>query len=83
MGFVYERSLKEMLENFAHRVEATMTQVYGSWSNTPTHNWDYFALLDFLSPQNYSGCGRAHSPPACRTGTACCRRTTRSSSTTP
>lgn len=48
-----------------HRMEATMTQVYGSWQqNHINHNWDRFALVKAQSPDySYSGCGDIHYPP--------------------
>lgn len=48
-----------------HRMEATMTQVYGSWQQNRTeHNWDRFALVKAQSPDySYSGCGSIHYPP--------------------
>ncbi|MGC9025370.1 MAG: hypothetical protein ACP5NB_11190 [Chloroflexia bacterium] len=46
-------------------MEATMTQVYGSWEqNRTAHNWERFALVKALSPNySYSGCGNIHYPP--------------------
>jgi hypothetical protein len=32
MGFSYERGVAEMLHNLCHRVEGTMTRVYGGWA---------------------------------------------------
>lgn len=48
-----------------HRMEATMTQVYGSWQqNSTAHNWERFALVKAQSPDySYSGCGSIHYPP--------------------
>ncbi|MCX6706277.1 MAG: hypothetical protein NTV24_04230, partial [Candidatus Woesebacteria bacterium] len=47
MGFSYERGVPEMLEDLGHRVEGTMTHLFGSWNAyTPIHNWDKFAQTD-------------------------------------
>ncbi|MDO8452182.1 MAG: Ig-like domain-containing protein [bacterium] len=59
MGYSYERGLNEMFENFGHRVESAMKQVYGSWEAKFTHNWNKFALLDADVPGK-GGCGNAH-----------------------
>jgi len=65
MGPSPERDLACAIENFGHRTEATMTRVYGSWSqNSTSHNWERFALVDAQSPSySYSGCGSVHYPP--------------------
>ncbi len=65
MGPSPERGLECAIENFGHRMEATMTRVYGSWQqNRTTHNWERFALVKALSPNySYSGCGNVHYPP--------------------
>jgi hypothetical protein len=65
MGFSYERGLAEMIEDFHHRTESTMSRVYGGWQeNRMDHNWDKFALVAAQSPSfGYSGCGSAHYPP--------------------
>jgi PKD repeat protein len=65
MGPSPERGLAEMIEDFGHRTESTMTQVYGSWQqNRTAHNWERFALVKALSPNySYSGCGNVHYPP--------------------
>jgi len=65
VGFTYERGLNEGIENFFHRFEATMSQVYGSWQeNRTSHNWDKFGLVKAQSPNyQYSGCGSAHYTP--------------------
>jgi hypothetical protein len=65
MGFSYERSLAEMLHDNMHRTEATMSRVYGSWSENRTdNNFDRFGLVLAQSPNyNYSGCGSAHWTP--------------------
>ena len=65
MGPSPERGLDCAVHNFGHRMEATMTQVYGSWQQNRTdHNWERFALVKALSPgYSYSGCGNIHYPP--------------------
>lgn len=59
MGFSYERIETEMLENYAHRMEATMTKVYGSWGTNEDHPWNRFTLLD-VDKGGRGGCGNAH-----------------------
>jgi regulation of enolase protein 1 (concanavalin A-like superfamily) len=65
MGPSPERGLDCATEDFGHRTESTMTQVYGSWQqNRTSHNWERFALVKALSPNYaYSGCGNVHYPP--------------------
>lgn len=65
MAFSYERTVNEMVHNYMHRMEATMTKLYGSWEqNRTTTAWDKFALVKYLSPAySYSGCGDCHYPP--------------------
>ncbi len=65
MGPSPERGLDSAIHNFGHRVESTMTKVYGSWEqNRTAHNWERFALVRALSPNySYSGCGNIHYPP--------------------
>lgn len=65
MGPSPERGLDCAIHNFGHRMEATMTKVYGSWEqNRTAHNWERFALVKALSPDySYSGCGNIHYPP--------------------
>lgn len=63
MGFNFERGTAEMLEDLGHRVEAVMTQVYGSWERgKETHAWDRFTLID----KDWNGrasCGFTHFAP--------------------
>ena len=65
MGFSYERGQAEMIEDFHHRSESTMTRVYGSWAeNRMSTSWDKFALDAAQSPAfGFSGCGTAHYAP--------------------
>lgn len=65
MGFSYERQLNEMVHDFGHRTESTMSRVYGDWSENRTrHPWDMFGLVKKQSPNyTYSGCGSVHYPP--------------------
>ncbi|KKS79070.1 MAG: hypothetical protein UV54_C0043G0016 [Candidatus Beckwithbacteria bacterium GW2011_GWA2_43_10] len=62
MGFSYERSEARLLEDFGHRVEGTMTYVFGSWELKPTHAWNRFTMIDKDFP-GQSGCGNVHFPP--------------------
>ncbi len=65
MGFSYERMWTEMVHDFGHRTEATMSYVYGSWEeNRMANNWDRFGLNRSQSP-NFSavGCGSLHVAP--------------------
>lgn len=67
MGFNYERSLGEMLENFLHRTENSINQAYGAPDNRggsynlayPTHA---FMAYEARTP-NLARCGWAHFPP--------------------
>lgn len=65
MGFSYERGMNEMVHDFAHRTEATMTKVYGSSAqNNVSHSWNKFTLVKQQSPNYaYSGCGSTHFAP--------------------
>lgn len=65
MGFNYERGLNEMIHDFGHRTESTMTYVYGDWEQDRlSHAWDRFGLTEGLSPSyGFSGCGSIHWPP--------------------
>jgi hypothetical protein len=65
MGFNYERGLPELLHDFGHRAEATLTQVFGGWAeDRMRHDWDRFGLVAAQSPSfGYSGCGSVHYPP--------------------
>lgn len=65
MGPNPERELDCAVHNFGHRMESAMVTVYGSWEqNRITHNWENFALVDYLSPDYYySGCGNIHFAP--------------------
>lgn len=65
MGFNYERGVGEMLESFGHRVESTMTHVYGGWDVTQSrHAWDKFGHNRGQTPNvEYYQCGTAHYAP--------------------
>ncbi|MBI4226525.1 hypothetical protein HY612_05435 [Candidatus Roizmanbacteria bacterium] len=65
MGFSYEYGVENMVHDFGHRAEATMTKVYGSWEeNRLEHSWDKFGLVKTQSPNfNFSGCGSTHYAP--------------------
>ena len=71
MGFSYERGLAEMLENFGHRLEGTLSQVFVGGEmglikatdyNTSSNPWVRFLASDKYAP-NKSGCGSIHSAP--------------------
>jgi hypothetical protein len=74
MGFNYQRGLAEMLEDYGHRTEGTMTHVYGGWNNRPNEktlptpltavtNWDKFTIFSGTKGDNNIGCGTVHFPP--------------------
>lgn len=70
MGPSPERGVAEAAHNFGHRMESSMTRVYGSWEqNRILHNWEKYALVKELSPNfSYSGCGNIHYPPNGQSG---------------
>jgi hypothetical protein len=59
MGFNYERGVAEALESYAHRAEATMIRMYGSWDHNQSHAWNRFSALDVDQP-GLGGIGNAH-----------------------
>lgn len=59
MGFNFERGEAEMMEDLGHRVEFTLSKIFGSWKQVPTHPWNKFSLLDVANP-GQGGCGTAH-----------------------
>ena len=62
MGFNYERGVAEMLENLCHRVEATMSRIYGGWrADALEHNWARFAANEAQS--RAAAVGSCHFPP--------------------
>jgi hypothetical protein len=62
MGFNYERGVAEMLENLCHRVEATMSRVYGGWEvERLNHDWARFAANEAQS--GTAAVGTCHWPP--------------------
>jgi hypothetical protein len=65
MGFNYQAGFPNMVHDFIHRTESTMSRVYGSWEeNSLVNNWDKFALNAAQSPSiGFSGCGGAHWTP--------------------
>lgn len=63
MGFNYERGLAEMLHSNCHRVEATMSKVYGGWAvDQLTTTWAKFAANSKQS-NGIAGVGSCHYPP--------------------
>ena len=65
MGLNYQRDLGCCaIHSFGHRMESTMAEVYGSWSeNRLLTNFDRYALDEAQSPNyNFSGCGNIHYP---------------------
>ena len=61
MGFSYERGVGEMLENFGHRCESIMRQVY-RFSSPPAHMFRRFCLYDKIAP-GQANCGTIHTAP--------------------
>jgi len=63
MGFNYERGVGEMLEDFGHRTEATMSLVFGGWEAGKERNdWERFTLYEKVAPGR-SACGSVHYAP--------------------
>jgi hypothetical protein len=63
MGFSYERGVAEMLHNLCHRIEGTMSQVYGGWSaESLTTSWARFAA-NARQSGGRAGVGSCHYPP--------------------
>jgi hypothetical protein len=66
MGFSYERGAAEQLEDLCHRIEATMTRIYGGWDlEHPTTNWDQFGRNQKQSPAP-AAVGTCHYSPNTR-----------------
>ncbi|MGC4091205.1 MAG: carboxypeptidase-like regulatory domain-containing protein [Polyangiaceae bacterium] len=65
MGFSYKEGLPNMIHDFGHRTEATMSRVMGGWHEDSIANmWNRFGLVKAQSPSfNYAGCGSVHQPP--------------------
>lgn len=63
MGYNFERDWPEAIHSYGHRIEATMSQVYGGWTydGTPANNWELFASIDLYNPQ-HSYLGNVHFP---------------------
>lgn len=59
MGFSYERGLPEMLEDFGHRFEGTMTNVF---TNKGINLWTNFEKNNRNAPGS-ANCGTVHIPP--------------------
>lgn len=63
MGFNYERGVGEMLEDFGHRTESTMSRVFGGWEAGKDRNdWERFTLYEKVAPGR-SACGSVHWAP--------------------
>jgi len=66
MGFSYERNIQEMLENFGHRTEGTLTHIFNEsiyYHNTQPTDWGRFTQTGKFFPGQISGCGFVHYPP--------------------
>lgn len=61
MGFSYERGGGEMLENFGHRVESIMKQVYRH-KRGAENLWERFTRYDLTHP-GQAECGNVHFAP--------------------
>lgn len=63
MGFNSERGVAEMLHDLCHRIEATMSRVYGGWEAADlTTNWARFAA-NAHQARGRAGVGSCHYPP--------------------
>ena len=63
MGFNTERGVAEMLHDLCHRIEATMTRVYGGWDAADlSTDWARFAANAHQS-RGRAGVGSCHYPP--------------------
>lgn len=65
MGFNYDRA-DQAMHNMGHRMEATMSHVYGRWQGNVENpnNWEQFGMTYFESPSfPGSGCGSIHFTP--------------------
>jgi len=65
MGFNYERSIPEMLENMGHRFEATMSKLFLYWTISENRTvWDQYGHNLGQTPNvNFYGCGSVHYAP--------------------
>jgi hypothetical protein len=61
MAFNYERGVAEMLENYGHRVESTMSRVYERLGRG-RNMWARFTLYDRIAPGR-AQCGNLHWAP--------------------
>ena len=69
MAFSYERNEVTASHNWGHRMEATMTKVYGGWvgDNPTPNNWEKYGMVKWQSPSfPYAGCGSIHYAPNAR-----------------
>jgi hypothetical protein len=56
MGYNFERDWPEAVHSYGHRIESTMSQVYGGWSydGTPANNWELFASVNIYNIENHT-----------------------------
>ena len=62
MGFNYERGVDCMLENFGHRTESIMSEVYRGYRGE-RNMWERFCRYDHVAPGRAS-CGNVHFAPS-------------------
>ncbi len=75
MGFNYQREVAEMVHDYGHRTEKTLTHIYGGWNNDPygkdkpeplpiNTNWDRFSAFKGVLPVGQdAACGSVHFTP--------------------
>ena len=67
MGFNYERDVACAVEDFGHRAESIMKEVYGRWNWRPSipsapNNWELYSAFDGVS-NGSTHVGNVHFPP--------------------
>lgn len=65
MGFSYERGIPELLEDFSHRVEGTMSHFFNGWFFGYGTDWDKYTKgrgFHATSGTYAYGCGNVHFP---------------------
>lgn len=66
MGFSYERGVAEMLHDLCHRIEATLSRVYGGWQvDELTTTWARFTA-NARQSHGEAAVGTCHYPPNAR-----------------